>query len=535
MVCVFFWLCSSDFCLPSDWAELVYPELNPEYSDIRWRIRSEAVQENELRSEKTERNVTRFLKPIQAALIVLFLFAYALIAWNYLIGHVGLSYDEAWNYGVYSFRGPFYGLTHYLAPNNHLFTTIVNGFLPRGLVIAWPPLMRLLLPVYTAVLIYACWVILHERLKWPSDRAFLAALAIPISTASFGIYLLWIRGYLAGAAFLLLGIHELARSCEAIGAFGGAASSEGERTAFRKHMLRSILWLSLSIWCLPSFLLPAWIALGLSAAYVFFGLGFRGALPFALSIPVVFLIMMVLYSGVLSEMKATSGRWITDWSVADAFNMFLPSAWRTGFTWLIPPGVALVAPTFLLHRDYQRRKSTDPANPDRFIESRRAFLLLLLLGICLFAVLCTELAVRVGVLPPPFIRNVNYIAPFFWLSLIILPGRYGRNAVAAVIMIVPAVLLELSSFAGSPVWNLDDPGRASSLDRLLLQRNDHPPDFLVCDGDRAHACMIHARRWKIQVYLMEGTDGPAVHCQDKSKARVYLGYTDDPERRLCIE
>lgn len=398
---------------------------------------------------------------------------YAVILWNCFVGHVGLSYDEALNYGTSSVHGIVYSLTHYREPNNHLLITSLNALIPKEWVSAWPPLMRLWLPGWIILFVYAIWSILHHHLNMPKPVALLAALALPLSTTTMGMYLLWVRGYLPGTAMLLMGIASLA---EAGRREGWLVPVPGSAPG---HRWRSLIWFSLSAWCVPSFLLPACLAIALTVLYLILARGGRFAASYAVLLPALLLIVMVLYGGVLTQLPAASRGWTSDWSATEAFRRILPLGPVAVLGGMAYPLLAFSVPAFFLFRDVRSRRLQSPMpsaeenGPMALhgeLEMRRSFLMLQVFGISLLSVAITEAAVRLTILPAPYIRNILYIAPFFWMGLVMLPGRAGRAAMLLVLLLVPFVMWDLSGLSGSHTWNLQNPLRENTVDRALQAR-----------------------------------------------------------------
>src|SRR5262249_16185728 len=117
---------------------------------------------------------------------------------------VPLTSDESWNYHYVSRRGAFYALTTYELPNNHILFSALQSLLPDRLIVAWPPIIRLLNIIYGTVFLLLAQYLLKPNLG--SVGATIGAAALVLCNPLFTLYFFIARGYLLGSLLLLISL-----------------------------------------------------------------------------------------------------------------------------------------------------------------------------------------------------------------------------------------------------------------------------------------------------------------------------------------
>jgi len=135
----------------------------------------------------------------------------ALITFASIYPVVPLTYDEAWNFSNISSKGPFFTITNYPFPNNHVLFSLIQALvIPNKIVYWWPPLLRLVNVVICSIMLICLDKLLQRNgICWPTRLCAILCIVFAVPTAL--IYCVVARGYMLGILLLSAASVYLAR------------------------------------------------------------------------------------------------------------------------------------------------------------------------------------------------------------------------------------------------------------------------------------------------------------------------------------
>lgn len=136
--------------------------------------------------------------------LITFLLFYALAP---LIGINFLWYDETWNFINLSSFGPEFVTTHYPAPNNHIFFTLLQSLIPRNTIYSYPLILRLIPLICLILFFYFSFKLLKKFSSLKNDLILWIVLIVFLTSEIFLRYTYFSRGYLLGSLMIVSGIY----------------------------------------------------------------------------------------------------------------------------------------------------------------------------------------------------------------------------------------------------------------------------------------------------------------------------------------
>jgi hypothetical protein len=379
-----------------------------------------------------------------------------------LLAHAApLTYDEAYNRLVYGNLGISKILRTYNAPNNHLLFTVLQSFIPAGL-LAWDPWTIRIIGVASGILMVAALIaVAAARRTTP-----LLGLFLVIGSPILVTYLFVSRGYTFSAVLLVAAAAlpvALARRSQLLAVGLGAAV------------------LALGTWPLPTnvFFAPGWVL----AALVLWGVraAIAGAIVYAAAVA-------LMFGPIAGQLEAQAKvRWNTpqQWWVwvGDVANA----------SSLVPVCLVLVAALAVgafarEHRDLFRAGFRDAGRGAQFT------LLTLALAVSWFASIGIGHAFGLEL---PFVRTA---VPAIWVAVtaVVAALPRGRLAYAGLALLVPSLVL------GALLWtravrdgNWEQVSKTSRNDVLygttpstIRDLTSVDADYIVCSGYDSWVCQL---------------------------------------------
>jgi len=387
--------------------------------------------------------------PGTLAILIIALAILAAVVWMGVLGHLPLTFDEAYNYEQLSRHGVLFVVTHYIAPNNHRLFTMLQTTLPDAWIARVPTLLRLW-NIALCVVIMSLLVPMLLRAGWSRSWTAFWLAAILFCAPAFTLYLFIIRGYLLGFTLVL--------SAAVIGALFSSPAG----------LVAMSVVAGLATATVPTFLL-AFPGLMLVSFVRLWRL--RGARTAILSAALGSVLHLTaglgLYLRDMGEVRNNThaiqeaATWRT---FLEQTSLLGNTAWISAAYFLLLAGALWVA--------LRRSSSTEKPDGHRKTEDRSAdgtsrLLAFHLLGACASYVCVFTPAIAAHLTDCPFTRQGLFVAPFVSISIALLLARqsprvrWGAGAVVAMNLVLGATL------AWSAGVRPGDPNRYPYLHDLL--------------------------------------------------------------------
>lgn len=285
------------------------------------------------------------------------------------------NYDEAYNYIYFADRGFRYIVTNYHAPNNHVFFTLFQGLIPRGMV-EWEPIVLRIPNLFASAALIGVLAWDRERL-WASP---LKAVAIVFAGMFAVQFLGQARGYHLATLLTTLALLSAVRLVE---------------RPWGPIMAAGLM--ALATWTIPTF------AYGAPIIGIYYALERRVRAAFAYSAVFVLLVLLLyrpIMGQILSDYTSSFSRFrpLGEYALDVAANSFFLPALLAAV--LLGLGAwALVRSLPLIGKD---------------ADAARAFLFL---GFPVVFVIVAEVITALGVAASPFVRNMVFLPAFVLVGL----------------------------------------------------------------------------------------------------------------------